>query len=102
VLAILKEVSLKEKIEFFTLKLQELVKEFPNLFQKEVGVGLMRGLRVKESEQLEKILNQAFEERVLVLKAGRNTLRFLPPLTITLEEIEEGMERLKRGILKIR
>jgi len=30
----------------------------------------------------------------MVLKAGKNTLRFLPPLTITKEEIDEGFKSL--------
>jgi len=35
---------------------------------------------------------------VLLLKAGRNTLRFLPPLTITREEMDEGFGRLVRAL----
>jgi len=35
---------------------------------------------------------------VMVLKAGRNTLRFLPPLTITKEEIDEGFKALNRAM----
>jgi acetylornithine aminotransferase len=43
----------------------------------------------------------AFKEGVLVLKSGRNTLRFLPPLTITKDEMNEGFERLKNAFDKI-
>lgn len=35
---------------------------------------------------------------VLVLVAGPDVLRFLPPLTITLEELEEGMGRVKAAL----
>jgi acetylornithine aminotransferase len=59
----------------------------------------MRGLRINDSEILNSLVNSAFEEGVLVLKAGRNTLRFLPPLTITKEEMDRGFERL-RGVFK--
>ncbi len=31
---------------------------------------------------------------LIVLKAGRNTVRFLPPLTISKSEIDKGFERL--------
>ena len=47
------------------------------------------------------IINNAFDEGVLVLKAGKITLRFLPPLTITKEEIDEGFKRLENAISKI-
>jgi acetylornithine/N-succinyldiaminopimelate aminotransferase len=35
---------------------------------------------------------------VIVLKAGRNTLRFLPPLTITKADIDEGFARLEKAM----
>jgi len=38
---------------------------------------------------------------VLVLKSGRSTLRFLPPLTITKKEINIGFERLENAIKNI-
>jgi len=61
----------------------------------------MRGLRVKDEETLSAIINNGFDEAVLVLKAGKNTLRFLPPLTITHDEIDEGFKRLDDAISKI-
>ena len=55
----------------------------------------MRGLRIKGEENLNTIMEKAIKNRVLVLKAGRNTLRFLPPLTISKDEIDKGFERLE-------
>ena len=66
-----------------------------------VGIGLMQGLRIKDDKTLATIIKNCFEERVLVLKAGRNTLRFLPPLTITKDEVDIGFERVKRALQKI-
>ncbi len=97
VLDILKEEDLKERIAIFSSYLQQIAK---NNDLKEVGIGLMRGLRTKDSSTQEKILENAFNNRVLVLKAGRNTIRFLPPLTISPEEIKEGMERFKKALNK--
>jgi acetylornithine aminotransferase len=34
----------------------------------------------------------------LVLKAGRNTVRFLPPLTITKNEIDKGFARFEKAV----
>jgi acetylornithine/N-succinyldiaminopimelate aminotransferase len=44
------------------------------------------------------VLEKALEAGLLVLLAGPNTLRFLPPYIISDTEIEQGLEIL-RGIL---
>jgi len=93
--------KIKEATEYFQTKLTALFNKNQAIFNKEVGLGLMRGLRVKDVETLSAIVNSAFEEGVLVLKAGKNTLRFLPPLTITKAEIDSGFTRLENAISKI-
>jgi acetylornithine aminotransferase len=82
----------------FGMHLDELFNKYPNLFTQSVGFGLMRGLRVKDADTLASIIKNAFEKGVLVLKAGRNTLRFLPPLTISDAEIIEGFKRLDEAL----
>ncbi len=86
---------LDEMMIYFETKLKELAKEYPNIVLKEVGFGFMRGLRIKNSDILTKIIDHSFQNGVLVLKAGRDTLRFLPPLTISKDEIDKGFKRLK-------
>ena len=93
---------LHNRIEYFSVKLQSLQKTYPEIFIEEVGLGLMRGLRVRDLETLENLLKKAKQNRVLILKSGKNTARFLPPLTITLEEIEEGFKRLDGAIEDLR
>jgi acetylornithine aminotransferase len=58
----------------------------------------MRGLRVKDSDTLNDIIVGAKKNGVMVLKAGRNTLRFLPAITITKEEIDEGFTSLNHAL----
>jgi len=65
------------------------------------GIGLMRGIKIKDDETLGKIVQEAFKAGVLVLKSGRSTLRFLPPLTITKDEIDKGFKRLEDAIQTI-
>ncbi len=92
---------LDKTIIHFEEKLKEIIKEFNNLFIDEVGLGLMRGLTAKSSEIQAEVINQAFKQRVLVLKSGKNRVRFLPPLTINKEEIDEGFKRLRDALLNI-
>lgn len=82
----------------FETQLEELLLKYPKLFTKSVGFGLMRGLRVVDADALAKIIVTSHEKGVLVLKAGRNTLRFLPPLTISDAEIIEGFKRLDEAL----
>jgi acetylornithine aminotransferase len=93
---------LHETLLYFEKKLQETRAKYPNLFEKEVGLGLMRGLRAKSAEIQTEVLKACIQERVVVLKAGRNTVRFLPSLTITKAEIDEGFKRFTDAVEKIR
>jgi acetylornithine aminotransferase len=90
--------GLDETIEYFDTKLEEFYNAHSSLFNEKVGLGLMCGLRVKDADTLTKIVNSARENGVMLLKAGRNTLRFLPPLTITKEEIDEGFNSLNTAM----
>ena len=90
--------ALDEMIIAFSQKLDELQQKYPALFSEAVGFGLMRGLRMNDSDTLAKLINLSRENGVMVLRAGRNTLRFLPPLTITKDEMEEGFVRLEKAI----
>ncbi len=93
--------KLDETIKYFEQKLKEFYDKNTHLFYREVGIGLMRGLRVNDEETLAKIVNSAFDKGVLLLKAGKITLRFLPPLTISNDEIDEGFKRLADAVEKI-
>lgn len=60
------------------------------------GRGLMIGIELQENHSLQKIMKDLEKEGLLTLKAGQNVLRLLPPLTISLEETDEGIEKLKK------
>ncbi|MDF1874537.1 acetylornithine transaminase [Sulfurimonas sp. SAG-AH-194-I05] len=102
VLDILKEYKQSGDLEINTLYFNKAVKKLydtnKDIFTSQVGLGLMCGLRVKDAQTLTRIISHAKENGVMVLKAGRNTLRFLPPLTITQEEIDEGFKSLQSAI----
>lgn len=90
--------ELDATIKYFNEKLDSFYEDNHKLFTQKVGIGLMCGLRVVDSDTLSSIVSNAKDECVMVLKAGRNTLRFLPPLTITKEEIDEGFKLLNRAV----
>lgn len=65
--------------------------------QKADGMGLMLGVSLKTKNAPE-VVAEALEKGLLMLTA-KDKLRFLPPLTITYEEIDKGIAILE-GILK--
>jgi len=93
--------SLDETMIYFEEKLKAFYESNKTIFTDIVGLGLMRGLRVKDADTLASIISKSFESGVLVLKAGKNTLRFLPPLTISKNEIDEGFNRLEKAVENI-
>ena len=93
--------KVQERVKIFDEYLEKVASSLPELFEKSVGLGLMRGLRCKNSDTQSLIINEAFKEGVIVLKAGRNTVRFLPPITIEKNEIEEGFKRLEIALSKV-
>ena len=63
----------------------------------EVGVrGLILGLQLTRDPT--PIVTAARERGLLVITCGTNTLRFVPPLVISGEEIEEGLGILEEAM----
>ena len=93
--------KLDETILAFNRALDKFHTQNERLFTSKVGIGMMCGLRVKDADTLASIMINAKDSGVMVLRAGRNTLRFLPPLTITKEEIDEGFKALSRAVSSI-
>lgn len=58
------------------------------------GMGLMIGISVDPEKQKEYVL-RLMDKGVLVLTAGKDAIRLLPPLTITKEEIDRGVAAMK-------
>ena len=90
--------KLDKIIAKFEKKIDKLIEENSDIFLKRVGIGLMQGVVLKDSNLLSQIVSEALENRVLVLKSGDRTLRFLPPLNLSKKEMKEGFTRLKKAI----
>ncbi|MGN0324822.1 MAG: aspartate aminotransferase family protein [Lachnospiraceae bacterium] len=58
------------------------------------GKGLMQGLEL--NRPVGDILKRALEEGLVLINAGSNVLRFLPPLVITKEHVDEMMTILRK------
>lgn len=69
----------------------ELVKavEGNDAVESVLGTGLLRGVRFAEDPK--DIVIKAMDEGLLLVKAGRNTVRFIPPLIVTKQEIDNAI-----------
>ena len=58
------------------------------------GKGLIQGLEV-EGRPVGEIVNRALEHGLIIITAGSNVLRFVPPLVITNADVDEMIEKLE-------
>jgi 4-aminobutyrate aminotransferase len=68
-----------------------------------VGVELVRDRRTKERATTERdaVIEAAFRRGLLVLGAGRNTIRFSPPLVLTIEEADTALRLFDEALTDV-
>ena len=81
---------------YLTKRLDELVEETDCVTERR-GKGLIQGIVVKKPAG--EVINRAIEEGLLIISAKGNVLRFVPPLIIEKEHIDEMIEKLKHALL---
>lgn len=84
------------KSEIFQSHFKSLQSKYPSLVKEIRGRGLHLGLQLTQDPS--PIITAARERGLLVITAGTNTLRFVPSLTITEEEIHEGFAILDEAM----
>lgn len=87
--AFLKEVQKKSAY------LKDKLKTLPHVTSVS-GLGLMLGVSL-EGKEAPDVVKKALEEGLMVLTA-KDKVRLLPPLTITYDEIDQGVEILKKAL----
>jgi acetylornithine/N-succinyldiaminopimelate aminotransferase len=96
--AFLAEVARKGAL--FRQRLEGLVAAHPDIFEGVRGQGLMLGLKMRRPPA--DLVKAGYAEHVLTVAAADDTLRLLPPLTITDDEIAEAALRLDRAAGRLR
>ena len=83
-----------ETAPYLEKKLDELVEKYDCLAARR-GKGFMQGL-VVTGRPVGEVINRAIENGLLVISAGSDVLRMVPPLVITKDDIDEMIEKLER------
>ncbi len=73
------------------------------------GMGLFLGVEIvkdkkskgRGEEEARQIMDYCFHHGLLAIMAGRNTLRVIPPLNISEEEMNEGLDIMEEGIAAV-
>jgi acetylornithine/N-succinyldiaminopimelate aminotransferase len=91
--AFLAEVN--RKAALFRQRLEGLVAAHPDVFEAVRGQGLMLGLKCKIAPT--DLVKAGYAQHLLTVPAADNTLRLLPPLNITDDEIADAVARLDRA-----
>ena len=97
--------SLRDTIRYFDNKMDELILNDKNNFSvivRKKGSGMLRGFELNENYTAADFGNIAREKGLLLVGAAENTIRLLPPLNTSKEEINMAFELLNQVILEIK
>lgn len=64
------------------------------------GKGLMVGIKLDSPETLKQTVQELKKQNLFAIKAGKNVLRLLPPLTISQQELKDGIEIIQSVLNK--
>ncbi|HEX2840924.1 aspartate aminotransferase family protein [Hyphomicrobium sp.] len=92
-----------DEVQRKTLRLRQglaqIQDQFPDLVSEVRGQGLLVGIKVKVAPA--EVVASALSEKLLLVGAGDNVVRILPPLVVADDEIAEGIGRLARALTRL-
>ena len=68
-----------------------------------VGIELVKDKKSKEPHKSmkENLIRKCYNDKLLLLGAGKSTIRLAPPLIITKEEADKGIDILEKDIKEL-
>jgi len=105
ILEIIEEENLVKNCEVNGAYLQSKLAELSNLHPDKVrnarGLGLFCAIDCTDGELRNRITSKALENELMILGSGENSIRFRPPVNVSKEEIDLGMEILDKVLHSI-
>ncbi|MCK9499129.1 MAG: aminotransferase class III-fold pyridoxal phosphate-dependent enzyme [Bacteroidales bacterium] len=87
--------QIEEKAKYLISKLKKLQEKFPNIIGNIRGLGIYQGFSLKKEGDKAKLVDLALEnENLLLLAAGKDTIRLRPPLDMTMQDVDLLYEKL--------
>ena len=97
--------DLQERIDYFDKKMDELIKNDlsnQSVLLKKKGSGMLRGFELNEKISASDFASVAREKGLLLVGAAENTIRLLPPLNTSEDEINKAFNTLNEVILELK
>jgi L-lysine 6-transaminase len=101
-LEIIEEESLVENAravgDHMLARLREMAEEFPAVVTNVRGRGLFLAFDLPDKAMRDRTLAAGLENGLIALASGSSAIRLRPPLTLSREEADEGVRKLRRAI----
>ncbi len=96
-----KEQNILENVEkvggYLYKKLDEFAGKHKDIIVEHRGINMMQGLEFKF--EVKEIVNRCLENGLVLIAAGANVIRFLPPLIIENRHVDEMIEKLEKSLI---
>ncbi len=92
--------EVRDKSLLIKQKLASVGDEFPEIIEEIRGEGLLIGIKVKPQVKL--VIDALIGEGLLAAPAGENVVRLLPPLNVSVDEIDEAVDIIRRAAAGIK
>lgn len=94
--------NVRDRGEQLAAGLEEVAKKYPKILGDVRGWGLLRGVVcVDDAIAPGKIVGAAMEQGLLLVGAGSNVVRFVPPLIITEAEVDQALKLFENAVAKV-
>ena len=82
--------------------LEALAEKYPQILGDVRGWGLLKGVEVKEGAGCTpgELVGDAMKEGLLLVPAGYTVVRFVPPLIVSADEVDEALDLFERALIK--
>ncbi|MBF8456104.1 L-lysine 6-transaminase [Kaistella sp. G5-32] len=81
--------------EYLVEGLQKLANKYPNLVSNPRGRGLMAAIDLPSGEQRDRMRELVYDEGVIILSCGDQSIRFRPHLNVSKEEIQIALDKIE-------
>lgn len=87
----------REVAPYLEQKLDELIEKYDCLLARR-GMGLMQGVVIGNGKKVGEVVNAALAQGLIVISAGSDVLRLVPPLIIEKKHVDEMAEKLAAAL----
>ncbi|MBU0528330.1 L-lysine 6-transaminase [bacterium] len=87
--------------KYLLQEINKIQSDFPKVIYNVRGKGLFCACDLESGEKRDKLRGLIQEEGAIMLGCGPKTIRFRPPVNILTEEIDYGIERIRKAIIRL-